>query len=142
MTNAEILKSLRPYFPQCITHFDSAARNWSIEWTIDRSFNLLFCTLYVRCTVIMLRYYITHGLKFSVEMLDLKSANWKYMDFTHCFKFIVHKGKEIADIPSCLGHQDGSMQCDHTQPREGESHTDTWHCCGCEEHIVSSTVVM
>jgi len=77
MTNAEILNP-----SDLISH--NASHVLIQLQGIDRSNELLtkvliqyfvLCTLYARCTVIMLRYYITQGLKFSVVMLDLKSAN-------------------------------------------------------------------
>ncbi|XP_071122481.1 dihydropyrimidinase-like isoform X3 [Mytilus edulis] len=54
------------------------------------------------------------------------------MDFTHCFKVIVNRGKEFTDIPSCLGSQD-DMECSHTREAP-EGSADTWHNCGCEHH--------
>ncbi|CAG2222626.1 DPYS [Mytilus edulis] len=54
------------------------------------------------------------------------------MDFTHCFKVIVNRGKEFTDIPNCLGSQD-DMECSHTREAP-EGSADTWHNCGCEHH--------
>lgn len=62
------------------------------------------------------------------------------MDIAHCFKVIVHRGR---GFPNCLG--DSGMECDHTHtrlPPDGSCRTDTRHCCGCEDHIVSDFVVM